>query len=1156
MASPWGVVKVDAPATARGGGSQTKQQFGFQSFQLSWSWGAEPATAELLYLGDRNVVQGAQTIIDVAGHRFYGVCRSDMPMESTNGRLRALSFVDNRDFLDWDKVFCAFNLPDERIVAGVRQKRYRHLLPSNFASFTWTYTTTPYSARQIIRYIIDADSVLDPWATVFHTDQKKPVYDLDFQNGASVKTCLNEISQRQGLVFTLMGGPWRLVWARKGEGTLPLFTHYRLNVQQTDYDATPYQSVIPNATNNRSNGIALSGNATRIIVLGDRNNYQVHDISMVKDWSPAWEQFFDPNIFYEKIYKVGKTKQAVTLSNANGSHTFPVGTKFIDIGAYQNGTPPVYLDQDQIVSRQLARAFALEITVRDYAALVGNDAFLDYRKYTTRSRLDMPAVLYINQILFRAFRFPNGFSVLNADGTRVPIASCNIAQKMIAKVVHDPLTGLMSWDTTENPDGNGYGIVQGYNVGRDLFRTIRPDRFDLSKWNDSANVWEHIEFQVDDSGEEDGKYVLFDEPVINSSDLIQMIDGYGVFKARPTFTVPPVRIAVTFECEKFFYRKGDVSRDAIENVSGLNGQFIGRYTDTALPTEVAYASGKFATELAEEIADSLLSRQYAYAKGRYSRAVTPNPNGTFPLPLQLNGLIDRITLTVNSSGCIEEVDLTSEAPRQTFVPERDLERNDRINALLPGQAELRNQANIAKLTAAALQKSPEARKTAVDAFRTIFASDDPVEPVIVAGDGVSVQTLPVGTPLQKKPTVVSVQQGQTVRENTVYSLPGTADNQHTEFGGVTTRDGEVIQPEGGHVEVQRSGDILVRVKGPTKVGDTLSLVDNQDYLSATAAKSIVGKALQQISGTDVKLIRVRTSSASAASSTGFPFQLVRVTDSTAKVVANSYLLRGLNVSDRQHIVGLDKEFPVPAGGIVYLEMHFDKNDACILANIAVGDSWDESVFPSMVRVPAKADGDHVDESEPRWVENLTGGSTVVQRTLLLDTFLTWDTKRRHWQTFALIGNFVPGSKGLAFTVDGDAYVFQQCLDTNLMLTGFCDNGRPVQAPIPYAQPLVVPFVVEVEATGPDTVNIQASLDGAVFAQSFISFYITTDGTEPSSSNFDISAVDVATNIFSFNPVDSGTLIRVTVVATSVKMSTGAVLDGTDIPAGFADFEMP
>jgi hypothetical protein len=1159
-ASPYGIIKVSPVPDYRGGDpATTRRQFGFQSFSLSWAWGAEASSAEILYLGNEPVNYAAPVSLHVAGYTFYGSCRSDVPMESTSGRLRSLQFVDNRDFLDWDKVFCAFNLPDERVVAGVRQKRYKHCLPENFDTFTWTYTTVPYAARDIIRFLLLSPTVYDTWRTAFHVDQKKPVFDLDFLNGASLKSALNAVSNAQGLVFTLMGGPFRLVWARKGEGIFPTFTHYRLNSQQTNYDVSPYQTIFPATSNNRTDGFSLSGNPTRIIILGERNDYQVHDIPMVKDWAPAWEQFYYEDLFYEKIYKVGKTKYALTLTGPNGAtHTFAVGTVFKDIGDFQAGSPLAFIDPEQVVSRQLARACALEITLRDYAALVADSSFMDFRKYTTRSRLDMPCVLYIKQILWRAFRFPGGFTIQNIDGRQIPINSLGLANKMIAKVTHDPLTGLMDWDIDENPDGNGYGIVQGYNVGRDLFRTLRPDRFDLSKWNSSRDVWEHIEFQIDDSGEEDGKYVLFDEPVINSADLIEMVDGYGVFKARPTFTVPPVRIALTFEGEKFRFLKGVATRDGVEQVSGLNGQYLSRFGSTVPPVEVAYASGKLATEIADEYATSLLNRQWIYRKGRYSRVILADGVGAFPLGLALTGLLDRISITVNAQGCMEDVDLTTEAPRETFIPERDLERTDKINALLPGQAELRHQANLSRLIAAALQKAPDTRKTVIDAFNSVFGSDDPAERVTVAGDGVSEQVLPVGTPLQKKPTVVA--SGKATQ--TTYVLPAAAGATHVEFGGVTVAQGQPVQPEGSEILVQRSGDILIRVKGPCKAGDLLSLIDAADYVSASGSKSIVAKALQSIVDDSIKLIRARTSSASSASATGFPYQVAKVSETKAKVVPNSYLLRTLNWRDRQHIFGLDVEFTPIAGASVFLETHFDKNAKCVLANICQAVEWGFDVYPSMVRSALLSEGADSDTSKNSWVifQKDSADPDIALNLVALDAaFSGFDAKRRHWQSFTLIGNFTRGGKGLKFTIAGDEWSFNQCLDTNLMLTGFCEKGTPVQAPIPYAQPLIEPVVLVI--TNPDdglTLDLQATVKGAqVTPLARFDFYVTIDGSEPSRDNFLAGLPDMLDVVAASPEVyASGRTVKAIAYLKSATMLTGQVLDGTDVPAGTAKFIIP
>jgi hypothetical protein len=223
-------------------------------------------------------------------------------------------------------------------------------------------------------------------------------------------------------------------------------------------------------------------------------------------------------------------------------------------------------------------------------------------------------------------------------------------------------------------------------------------------------VWEHIEFQVDDSGEADGKYILFDEPVINSADLVTMVNGYAVFKAAPTFTVPSVRIACTFLGERFRYVKGHGTRDDVENVAGLAAEYAGTYGSTGFPEELPFNDGDLATEKADEIAVSLLQGQYIYQKGNYTRWIPKSLDGTYPLGTQLGTRIDRITLTFGTNGCQVDVELTKEAPRRTYIPERDLDRGAQMKQLLPGQAELRHQSNLARLTAAALRQRDTGRQ--------------------------------------------------------------------------------------------------------------------------------------------------------------------------------------------------------------------------------------------------------------------------------------------------------------------------------------------------------------------------------------------------------------------------------------------------------------
>lgn len=815
-------VTVRPPPTYRGGTPGPPKKFYIESGNISWSWGSEAAQATLVYTADSPVATGESLTIEVAGHTFYGRCTDNTPKFGTSGLSRSLTFVDNRTWLNDDRAYCAFNIPDKRIVNGRLVKRYRHLLPSNFNSSTWTFTDSPLSAATILNYLFSAPTTEDPWTRTYHSDQNYPVFECDFTGGPTLRSAIQEVSDKQGLVFTLLGGPYSLVWARKGEGVLPSF---------------------PATSDERTLGTALSGNATRMRVLGDRNVYQVHNIEMVKDWKDAWVQFFDQTLFTEDIFQRGTTTAPVTI----GSSTYATGTTFraIAIGG---------LDTEQIISRQLAAARALEITVREYAALRGDTSFKDFRKFAGRSRMDMPCALYISQILFRAFRFSDGFSIRNADGLSVPVESLTIFDRMVAQVTHNQTTGVMSYDVSENPDGNGYGIIQGYQVGKDFFKTIKPERFNINEWNNAQAVWQHIEFSIDDSGEPASMFILFDEPVIRSSDLVTMINGYGVFNANPTFTTPPVKVALCFQAEKFSYIQGTGAKDDMESVSGLFAEHV-QSGPTSIPAEVAFADGLYASQKAATIATSLLARQYFYAKGSHTTPIVPVA-GVWPAATVLTGVIDRVSVAWSAGGISETVDYTSEFPRVTFIPERDLDRGARARQLLPGQAELRQHTQILRLTAAALGQDAKARRTISDAWRSMFGVNTQGENTIVVPTSTTTnKTLAAGTPLFKSPNSTTAG----VKGGTHAVLPTQNTSSHKEFVGVTVQDGQVIDgTTGGECSVVVEGSVLARVMGPAEEGQTVgySLGTNSDYLNAASYDVKVGRLLESITVTDIKLVRV------------------------------------------------------------------------------------------------------------------------------------------------------------------------------------------------------------------------------------------------------------------------------------------------------------
>lgn len=832
MASLFVFITARPRPAYRGGAAGGPADFRASSMTANWSWGSEPASAEIEYLGTgaAPVAAGDWMTIQSGGHTFYGSCVEQRSKVSSGGFSTHISFADNRRYLKWDNVYGAFNMVESRIVNGKRTKRFRHVLPgTNYDLQRSTFTNSPYTAAQILDFAFGARTVEDPWVRVYHQDQHLyPVLNVDAMGGTRLATFITQISEEHGLVFTLMGGAFRLVWARKGEG------------QDLFY---------PSTSDNRESGFAVSENPTRIRVLGERNEYQVLNIPMVRDWKPKWETFFDTSLFRNHLWSVAVSKRSFRINTV----TYPIGTSLKEAATSNEGK---LFDPHQQITRQLASAQASEITVKEYADLVQDPDFEDTRSFSGKSRNEMPAILYINQVLFRAFKFQDGFTIKNRDRVNYRLVDSQIADKMAARVTHDPTTGEMFANVNEVHDGQVFATVRGYSVGSDLFKSINPDRFNLDDWKKTQDVWQHIPANADDAGD-DTPFIVFDEPVIKSEDLVKMIDGNAVFKAKPVITIPSVQCSAAFKCEKFSYVKGTGSRDDFTHASGLFAQSIGRFNQT--PVEIAFADGQFANQKAEAIATPLLARQFIHNSGKFENHLQP----PFAPGTQLTGRIDRVVLAISPSGFKETVHATNEAPRQTYIPETELDRRVKDEGLFPGQKDLRYDATIRRLTAAALQASPQARALLAETHQTTIGNN-PAHLTMVAPDSeMATVSFEAGTPFFKEPMVVAP---GALNQNTAAIRPDKATSAHVEFVGVATRDGDEIETdEGGFIPMQRNGRVLARVQGPCSVGENVGrkVADRglpterlEDFLSASSFDISVGVARQAIDPGEVKLIMV------------------------------------------------------------------------------------------------------------------------------------------------------------------------------------------------------------------------------------------------------------------------------------------------------------
>ena len=1022
-------IDVTVSSPPRGARASATVRFPGQSWQFTHAWGSSPGQGVLDYISQGPGVEvGGMIRVLAAGGTVMGIVKSDILKTGSDGRVRSIEMVDVREYLAWDWVLCAFNQPQDVMVDGLLQRRYWHLPPAQFISGERIFTAQPMSAREILEEILGFTKRNHPrdytietaWDAEYHPDQNDPVLDIDFSTGRTLAAALTEISEKQGLVFGLNGterNPYRLKWVKMGEGALPQFADGRGGT-------TPF----PPNSDQRRGGLVFSGQPTRVRVIGDRNLYQVRDIPMQPDWVRAWEGFLDVWAFEDDLFRRGSDVD---------------GTRFNQIPG----------DVDGLIGRARAAASAREITVRQYAQLRARvrlpgeslrepREWLDWRKYAGRLRADMPAELYLASVVFRAFR-PRQFKFQNSNGCWVACAdNLEAVPRLLAPVSHDPQSGLMNSEPGVPGDGNGYAIARGYQVGADMFASLRPERFQIQDWLARQLVWQSIPFHLDDSGE-GGVFILFEQPVVSSSNLFvasDQTDGWPVIRADFTLEIPEVRACLTFAAERFQWLAGTGHRDAVENVPGLNGQFLVAAEDPASAQEIAYADGQGSANKARAIAQAALNRPFTWAEGGY---MVRGANAT-----KLTSTIDRVTVSVSPQGTTEVVDFTAARRTDAFQPERRLDRLTREMALIPGQEEWLKEARQLRLLAAGLRGNAAFTRQLVQVLSG--ASQCVLFPQSTQAPATT--TLRAGTPVWKASATGPAQ-----------LHPG---QEHAVFAGLVARHGDRIDRP---VPVHTTGEVLAQVRGPAAINDVVGKADG-DFLAVNAAVP-VGRVLAAGPDAQTKLVPIRLGAGGGGTnpSATHPWKIVE-TGNDQVLVGPGFVTRGLSVCDLVEVIGCSTPFTVSPGDLIWLELWFDFTSPantggyCYFACIAHGPTW--AGYPTTVQVVEKR-GQTPESTIPdrslmeaiaqqQWV-----GLSSSQRGPVLDGVMERLNKfpsipaslRRQMRAFVLIGFSTPSPDASGVRVAG--FTLVQCLKENLALTWMTTDYQVwCQSPIPAPQPLI------------------------------------------------------------------------------------------------------
>ena len=531
---------------------------------FTYSWGMSPASGNLSCVGGPSVLVGGDAVLSIGGSSFYGVL-SNAVDEVQDGHSYKLSFVDNRIKLQWDDVYCLFNRVEVRAddpnTPGIdRQKRYMHILPNDWDRQIKSYTDAPYSAQEIIGFLFSAPTVAHAWSGAFDALQSNPVHEIDALTGKKLGNVLQEISDAQGLLFTLLG-PSQLYWAQKGSGNL------------ANYD--------PANTGEHSSGEAISSVDTRIRIVGDRNRYQDLSIDLEPDWIEEYEAFWLEPIWLDEV------SGAFGLAN----------TTFED-------------------HARLA-AVARKVTLREYCAVRG-DQLADYGMWGEVGRMDVPVWTYLQDIVFKAYRVPADYSFND-----VPLDSLELVEGLLCALNYS-LQGALIYDTEKlYPDAKAYMLVQGQQLGlldptkqrviteAELARSgsewAPNNRFNLDTRN-KVVIFEDAIFVPED-------LFLFPNAQTDAPAALRFI---AVPNANAKISQAEVKASLVWEAERYARVFGSGIRKGPHYVSGLgvNELFDGNSSQGEIP----YADDEFADDKAAKIAESLIGQQTTFSSGGFKRS--------------------------------------------------------------------------------------------------------------------------------------------------------------------------------------------------------------------------------------------------------------------------------------------------------------------------------------------------------------------------------------------------------------------------------------------------------------------------------------------------------------------------------------------------------
>jgi hypothetical protein len=766
--------------------------------------GVAPTGGEFTLAGEvRPSIDQAVSFELPGGQTFRGVVKS-----WTYSRDRSTTRVqvaDYRDRLRKEHIAGMFNIvkhvKDDPETTGIdRARLYEHLLPGNVGTWTVTRTRDPMSAMDVL----DATLGEFGWSIRGSEILNTPVFSLDWSTGEYLDTILSQILQKLGLqAWIVMGETRSLEVGVRGVGDVP---------------------GKPAGTHVVEVGATSTDTPTRVTVVGDRELHQDLNVPFVPDWNRAWEDFWLEERWLTYVDQM--------------------------FGPYEN----------TVEGRSRQAIKARTVTVREVAAALGGN-YADARKYSEINRMDIPAWIYREHILWKAYRVSAAY---RSHDDLTP-QQMELHSGLLAEVQHSGSTGGEIIYVAEEGGGKRYepgtsAFVIAKGMGLRAWDPSRDGNVSAAAFADAREVWTTIsDFTID--SDEDTLY--FKEPLFVPG---QIADGKGLFifpnqaggldieaedealvnvgVQNPDVELTPaeVKASVVWKRGRFIREFGTGERRARHYESGLTRHML--YGQGGVGEEVTYFDGETAEEKAAEIEKTITGLEGVGRPTEVSVDSWTTPNY---VP-RLSGAVESLSISFSSRGYLTTIKLDDNIDRVRWESSMELVRRSAAGEVYPGQEDLRQEtraiAQLARLKAAVLvENSGEQRPTSLTA-----AAQRPV----TAGD--------VGFRRLTKPADRDVLAGEVLFTDSSGSVVDIAAPSLA-FGGVAIAGSKFPT-----VGVATQGIVPVRVQGPFNPGDVVGCEDGEAFARVGGTKPVgVINHHRPYVGTNVITVPVRLGAGGSSS---------------------------------------------------------------------------------------------------------------------------------------------------------------------------------------------------------------------------------------------------------------------------------------------------